>query len=564
MNTQALLHISESPYASLVSEKDFCLRLRLASEDKGLSIYAHFGGKYPFPTSRDKIPMALAYLDSEFAYFEAIIPVKDKRLAYVFEIVENGQSHFFTEKGLTDHYDFACSYKDFFQFPYLHQIDVPSLPSWLKGAFFYQIFPDRFKLGDKGKDLSYVNLDWGGAPTPQSFAGGDLEGIRERLPYLASLGVNALYLTPIFLSPSYHKYDIVDYLKIDPQLGDEKTLKRLIDDAHKAGIRLVLDAVFNHLSSQSLFFQDAVKNGRKSPYWDWFFVHGDHIDLNKPNYEYFSVCPYMPKLNPDSSTCAAYLKKVALHYLDLGIDGWRLDVADEVSHEFWRDFRKAIKSAYPEALILGEHWHNPHAFLKGDEFDGVMNYPLTYALESYLASKNSDARHCASEINRIFANIRPSQIQGNLNLLDSHDTFRFYTLCKENIDLLECALAALVFMPGCPGIYYGTEIPLPGNFDPDSRRCFPLDGEKPTAHSELLRNLIVIHTKQISHLSKFRCQEIEGLLRIERSEGGQGLELYINATDHPVQLKGDDHLLAHRYESKHIEPNGFLIRRLQK
>lgn len=564
MNTQALFHLSESPYASLVSETNFCLRLRLGSEDRNLQVYAHFGGKYPFPTKREKIEMNLAYLDSDFAYFEAIAPIPDKRLAYVFEIVEDGHSYFYTERGLLDHYDFAYSYKDFFQFPYLHAVDIPSLPAWLNQAFFYQIFPDRFKLGDKGKDRSYINLAWGDKPTPKSFAGGDLAGIIERLPYLSNLGVNVLYLTPIFLSPSYHKYDIVDYLTIDPQLGDEATLKKLIEEAHALGIRIVLDAVFNHLSSESSFFQDAVKNGRKSPYWDWFFVQGDHIDLKHPNYEFFSVCPYMPKLNPDSPSCAEYLKSVALHYLELGIDGWRLDVADEVSHEFWRDFRKAIKSAYPEALILGEHWHNPHAFLKGDEFDGVMNYPVTYALERYLASKETDAAECASALNRIYANLRPSQIQANLNLLDSHDTFRFYTLCQENIDQLECALSALIFLPGCPGIYYGTEIPLPGNFDPDSRRCFPFDGEKPTPHSELLRILIGIHNKQISRLPQFACQAENRLLHLVRSNGEEGIELYINATDQPIELPDHGHLLAHRYEGKTLQPNGFLIRRLDK
>ncbi len=561
MNSKAILHIPESPFACYLGNGRFLLRLRVDKGDRDVNAYVHYGAKYPFTEKRDIAAMRISYEDGDFAYLDAIVELNDRRLAYVFELREGEKRQFYSEKGLIGGYDFKVSYRDFFQFPYVYE--QMSTPGWVKGAVFYQIFPDRLKMGDKGKDKGYINLKWGDKPKPTSFAGGDLKGIIESIPYLNELGVNAIYLTPIFLSKSYHKYDTFDYMRIDPQLGDEKDLINLIHAAHKSGIRIMLDAVFNHVSKESIYFKDAIANGKDSYYWDWFFVKGDSIDVDEPNYEYFSVCPYMPKLNGDCPSCYEYLLGVCLHYLKLGIDGWRLDVADEVSHRFWKRLSEDIKLRYPESILVAEHWHNPNRFLE-DGIDGAMNYPITYAVEDYIAKKEIDAAGAASRINRIYANLYPSKIDGMLNLLESHDTFRFLTLCGGDVDRYRQALALLFFLPGMSCIYYGTEIPMEGGYDPDSRRCFPQEGfERQSDQFRFLQKLISLRKQSPMAGGDFSCYEEDGMLVVERTKGGEGLRLMLNATSAPKPCHGE-FLLESKKENDELLPSGFIIRRIKR
>src|SRR5574344_792067 len=208
----------------------------------------------------------------------------------------------------------------------------------MKNSIFYEIFIDRFAIGNREKDTSYINMRWDELPKSKSFAGGDLQGIIDNLDYLKSIGINGIYLTPIFKSISNHKYDIEDYYKIDEQFGDEETLLKLVKVAHDKGIKIILDAVFNHISEKSPLFQDVLKNGKNSKYYHWFIFKNNE-------YECFSVCKYMPKLNTDNIEVQNYLINVGKYYIEkFDIDGWRLDVSDEVSHTFWKRFRNELKS----------------------------------------------------------------------------------------------------------------------------------------------------------------------------------------------------------------------------
>ena len=218
----------------------------------------------------------------------------------------------------------------------------------------------------------------GDRPTPQSFAGGDLRGIIEKLDYIKGLGINAIYLTPIFQSVSNHKYDINDYRKIDPQFGTKEDLQELVAKAHAMGIRIVLDAVFNHCSMEMKEFQDVLVNGRQSPYYHWFLIDGDYPDPEQMNYECFASCNYMPKLNTANPETQEFLLDIAIYWIkEADIDGWRLDVADEVSHEFWRRFRKEVKNVKKDCVIIGENWHDAYPYLMGDQYDSIMNYSFT-------------------------------------------------------------------------------------------------------------------------------------------------------------------------------------------
>lgn len=547
--------------AEPLSPSSFFLRLRLSREDANAKVVLHYGEKYCFQEKRETIEVPLARKTRLYSYFEIEFPLQSPRLAYVFEIFKGNEHYFYSERGLTESYDFSKAYEDFFQFSYVHKEDLCRLPDWTSKAVFYQIFPDRFAIGSKEKDKSYINLKWGEKPTNKSFAGGDIKGIADHLDYLADLGITALYLTPIFRSDSYHKYDTIDYLQIDPQLGTEDDLKELIAKAHSMGIHIVLDAVFNHISSDSPFFQDVVKNGRRSPYYHWFIVHGDHPDTKKGNYEFFSVCPHMPKLNPENEECAAYLIGVALHYLRLGIDGWRLDVADEVPHSFWQKFRRAVKGEFPSSVIIGEHWHNAHSFLEGNEFDGVMNYPLTYAILDYLVNGKLTPEEAAGRLEELYVRYRPSMVPAMLNLLDSHDTFRFYTLAGKRPEILEAALAAMFFYPGMPCLYYGTEIPMEGGYDPDCRGCFPWDeANKKNHHKSLVNSLVSLRKSDILSNGSFKAEADGGLLKITRTCNGKDLVLYVNGSSEAHSLSCEP-LISNRYENGKLEPFGFLIRR---
>ena len=303
-----------------------------------------------------------------------------------------------------------------------------------------------------------------------------MEGIRKKLPYLQDLGINALYLTPIFKSISNHKYDIQDYFTVDPMFGTNEDFAALVEAAHERNIRVVIDAVFNHVSDQCSQFQDVLKNGKKSRYFHWFVIHADTVDQEKVNYECFSACNYMPKWNTSNPEVQDYLIRIAVFWIrEYGIDGWRLDVSDEVSHHFWRKFRQAVKAVNPECAIIGENWHNANSYLQGDQYDSIMNYAFTKACLDFFAFDALDARGFADKLNELL--MRNTDIVNNmmLNLLDSHDTHRFFTQVGENKDKLESALAVLYLFVGAPCIYYGTEIALPGGYDPDCRRTMDWD-----------------------------------------------------------------------------------------
>ncbi|GIQ62169.1 hypothetical protein PACILC2_07370 [Paenibacillus cisolokensis] len=202
----------------------------------------------------------------------------------------------------------------------------------------------------------------------------------DRLDYLTELGVNAIYFTPVFEATTNHKYDTSDYFRVDPHFGTNETLKTLVRECHARGIRVLLDAVFNHSGRQFAPFVDVIEKGEESLYKDWFHVRKWplRIEDGVPTYETFAFEPIMPKLNTSNPEVRDYLLKVASYWMDeIGIDGWRLDVANEVDHQFWREFRQTVKKANPDAYILGEIMHDAMPWLQGDQFDAVMNYPFT-------------------------------------------------------------------------------------------------------------------------------------------------------------------------------------------
>ena len=520
MNRHAVYHAIKSNYSFPVSDSELVIRLRVAKGDaeRAELIYSM---KYDWTLHRESCAMRKEFSDDLFDYFTVRMQLADTRFAYIFRIRADGKEYYYSENGVTETYDFALGYFNFFQCPYINPADVHREVSWAKDAIVYQIFVERFYAGEGADKKGYVNLRWGEIPNPKSFAGGDLTGIAEKLDYLCGLGVNTLYLTPIFCSRSNHKYDILDYFHVDEMFGGDKAFAHLMKEARARGVRVILDAVFNHCSGENAIFLDVVKKGKKSRYFDWFFIRGDRPDPEKGNYEHFAGCKYMPKLNTNVPAVQDYLISVGRYWIEkYGISGWRLDVADEVSDVFWRRFRRAVKDADPDAVLIAENWHDAYPWLRGDEYDGVMNYSLTKACLDYLVYDVFDAQAMADRLSHILMRNTDQVNNMMLNLLDSHDTERFITLAKKSGKderSLLCALAIVFFSPGMPCIYYGTEIGTEGGYDPDCRRTFDWDESRWNKRIyETVKKLVRIRKEKIGGEIAYGAEN--GLLTVRRGD----------------------------------------------
>jgi cyclomaltodextrinase len=369
-------------------------------------------------------------------------------------------------------------------------------PDWVRDAVFYQIFPDRFAISEGLPKPS--NLEpWDSVPTVYGFKGGDLLGIAGKLDYLHDLGVTAIYLNPIFQSTANHRYHTHDYLRVDPILGGSRAFRVLLDEAHRREMRIVLDGVFNHASRGFFQFNHILENGPASPYLDWFTTNSFplrpyHAPQGEQGYEAWWNLPALPKLNVATPAVREFLWDVATHWIEQGADGWRLDVPGEIDDdEFWREFRRRVKSINPEAYLVGEVWGDARRWLQGDQFDAVMNYLFTrsclgffvgdrllhreIARTGYHQIEPLDAEGFAEEIGRLLALYPRPVTEVQFNLLGSHDTPRFKTLARDDDSAYRLATLFQMTYPGAPSIYYGDEIGMVGPHDPGCRGAFPWD-----------------------------------------------------------------------------------------
>jgi neopullulanase len=366
------------------------------------------------------------------------------------------------------------------------------VPEWVQDAIFYQIFPDRFARSESVPKPANLQA-WGSTPTYHGYQGGDLLGVVENLDYLTELGVNAIYFNPVFRSGSNHRYHTHDYFQVDPMLGGNDALRALLDAAHARGIRVVLDGVFNHAGRGFFQFHDILESGAESAYLDWFTVQDWPLrpyGSNQPNYAAWWGNPALPKFNTATPAVRNFLFDVARHWVGFGIDGWRLDVPGEIDDDaFWREFRSVVKTANPDAYIVGEIWGDATRWLQGDQFDAVMNYPIGRAALGFFAADTLDpeyrpggfrvqpmqARAFAAEVDHILNQYAWPTTLAQLNVLDSHDTARFLHQAGGDRSALRLALLFMMIAPGAPCVYYGDEIGMTGGPDPDCRRAFPWD-----------------------------------------------------------------------------------------
>ncbi len=353
-----------------------------------------------------------------------------------------------------------------------------SVPYWVQDAIFYQIFPDRFFNGDPANDPANVQ-PWGSTPTTRGFQGGDLRGIIQKLDYLLDLGVNALYLNPIFASASNHRYHPNDYYQIDPTLGSMADFKALLDAAHRNQMKVILDGVFNHSGRGFFAFNDILENGADSRYKDWYHIQRYPLDAfgdgKSTTYRAWWDIKALPKLNTSNPAVRKYLMDVSRYWIEQGTDGWRLDVPAEIDDDdFWAEFRQVVRQANPDAYTVGEIWDGNPRWVGDSHFDGLMHYPLRDALVGLLQGQ-MNVKAFAEKIEGFQGAYARENVFALYLPLGSHDTRRLAT--KLNNELQKVRLAFLVQFanPGAPAIYYGDEIGMPGDKDPYNRGAFPWD-----------------------------------------------------------------------------------------
>lgn len=526
--------------------------------------------------------------DDNFDYYSTTVKLDDESFIYYFEIKSGKAILKYDRRGVV---------RDVNSFYHFEIIPGFKVPAWAKGAVMYQIYVDRFCNGDKSNDVEtgeyhYIGdktvkvTDWNKYPAQmgvREFYGGDLQGVLDKMDYLQDLGIDVIYFNPLFVSPSNHKYDIQDYDHIDPHFGkivDDKgellkegqyenrlatkyinrvtnkanleasdaLFAKVVDEAHKRGMKVIMDGVFNHCGSFNKWIDreriyenaEGYEKGayveKESPYNSYFhFYEGDKWPYN-PTYDGWWGHDTLPKLNYEGSKeLTDYILYIGKKWVSapFNADGWRLDVAadlghsPEFNHNFWKQFRKAVKEANPNAIILAEHYGDPKSWLRGDEWDTVMNYdafmePLTWFLTGMQKHSDDYREDLLGNADCFFqamahhgSSFTNGSLQVAMNELSNHDHSRFLTrtnrkvgrtntlgpeAANEGVDKSVLREAVLVQMtwPGAPTIYYGDEAGVCGFTDPDNRRTYPWGKED--------KELIQFH-KDIIHVHK-TCKEL--------------------------------------------------------
>ena len=499
MNLHAIHHLPDANYAYPYDKETLHLRLRTAKDD-ATKVTLRAGDPYEWKSGggggnlnsegakgwvHEEIVMQKEASTELFDFWFAEVKPPYRRARYGFVIEDDQQKVFCGDTGLfvltTDNEHSVLGHiGNYFCHPFLNAADVFKTPDWVKNTVWYQIFPERFNNADASIDPAGV-LPWASKdPSYDTFFGGDILGITEKLDYLADLGINGIYLCPIFKSPSTHKYDTEDYFEIDPQFGTKETFKQFVEAAHAKGIKVMLDMVVNHCGYNFGPWQDVLEHGENSEYKDWFHIRNFPVVRDEepvmPNYDAFAFSKRMPKMKTENPAVRDYFLDVARYWTEeFNIDAWRLDVANEVDHVFWREFRKMLHSIKNDIYILGEVWHDSNPWLRGDQFDAVMNYPLTNAINDFMARDKTTAEQFVNDIARVQTMYSRNVTEVNFNLLNSHDTERLLTTCKGDKRKALLAYTFLMTQPGSPCVYYGDEIGMDGHHDPDCRKCMIWD-----------------------------------------------------------------------------------------
>lgn len=545
MNPATIFHRPMSEYAFALDDTHYIFRLR-TGKGEAESVRFYYADRAVMTPKLQfaPLPMEKFRTDRYFDWYEIRLETRFERIAYYFELQNGVETLFY----YGDCYEMAGTptRADYFQLPFNHRADRFAAPAWTRDAVVYNIFPDSFAAGKR--------LAPNGAPPCR---GGTVRGVTENLDYIASLGFNCIYLNPIFAARSYHRYDTLDYYRIDPHMGAEDDLRDLVRRAHALGIRVILDGVFNHVSSDHPFFRDVLEKGRASRYYSCFYALPETPRLpaagELPGYTCFSYVADMPKTNTADPFLRQYFCDVGANWVrKFDVDGWRLDVANELDDGFLRAFRASVKAAKSDALIVGEVWENAAHYLGGDMLDSAMNYDFRRYCRRFFAEQTVDAETFDTNVSTLLLRYNENALFAQLNLLDSHDVSRFLSLCGGKTERMELAVLLQMTFPGMPCVFYGDEKGLCGESEPEYRRPMEWDASSPL--EEVYRRMIALRkTHPALRYGSFHTElACGGVYRYSRVWNGTKITVAMNLGAEPVKAEKRGTLLLKKGENRDI------------
>lgn len=545
MNPATIFHRPMSEYAFALDDTHYIFRLR-TGKGEAESVRFYYADRAVMTPKLQfaPLPMEKFRTDRYFDWYEIRLETRFERIAYYFELQNGVETLFY----YGDCYEMAGTptRADYFQLPFNHRADRFAAPAWTRNAVVYNIFPDSFAAGKR--------LAPNGAPPCR---GGTVRGVTENLDYIASLGFNCIYLNPIFAARSYHRYDTLDYYRIDPHMGAEDDLRDLVRRAHALGIRVILDGVFNHVSSDHPFFRDVLEKGRASRYYSCFYALPETPRLpaagELPGYTCFSYVADMPKTNTADPFLRQYFCDIGAYWVrKFDVDGWRLDVANELDDGFLRAFRASVKAAKSDALIVGEVWENAAHYLGGDMLDSAMNYDFRRYCRRFFAEQTVDAETFDTNVSTLLLRYNENALFAQLNLLDSHDVSRFLSLCGGKTERMELAVLLQMTFPGMPCVFYGDEKGLCGESEPEYRRPMAWDASSPL--EEVYRRMIALRkTHPALRYGSFHTElACGGVYRYSRVWNGTKITVAMNLGAEPVKAEKRGTLLLKKGENRDI------------
>lgn len=536
MKLDAVLHIPMSEFCHGLDDNHIVYRMRSAKGDlKRVTLFYGDTACRVTPIIFTPVQMELVASSMYHDYWQAIVDSPYNRVYYYFELDDGSETKLYYGDVFTDH--LVDDRSQYFKLPFNHRADIAKVPDWVHDAVVYNIFPDSFATSYKHISLEPVEIDYNGNPVKGKL-GGTLWGIAENVDYLKDLGINCVYVNPIFAAGEYHKYDLLDYFHVDPVFGGDKAFRKMVDTLHANGIRIIIDGVFNHCGWHFFAFDDVVRNQEKSKYCDWFYhlefpVERPETPEIYPTYACFAYERMMPKLDTSNPEVRDYFCKVGRYWVEeFGIDGWRLDVASEVDDGFWRAFRKAVKEVNPDALLIGEVWESANHWLQGDMFDSAMNYDFRKHCNLFFAEQSIDAADFSGRIANMLMRYKLQIVPAQLNLLDSHDVSRFLSLCNGDASKYKLAILFMMTFPGMPTVFYGDETGIQGVLEEEYRHPMPWNSGDMNLREFFKKAIAMRHELAPLRRGDFRIISAEqgsGLLIFSRKLEGRQITVCINS-----------------------------------
>ncbi len=576
IDKRAVLHIPLSQYAFAEAEYELTIRIRAGKGDLSecLLFYADRVCKKT-PVEFIGMPMYVCGEDKYFEYYEARVKSPYNRICYYFKLIKGEEWTYYYADRFTS--QLADWYIDghvvdgrsaYYQYPFILRNEILDVPEWFKNAIVYNIFPDSFASGKRALEKGSEEVCLEDGRICRARHGGTIKGITENLDYIQQMGFTCIYLNPIFTGGEYHKYDVMDYYHIDPCMGTEEDFRELVKQLHERDMKIIIDGVFNHCSWEFFPFQDVVEKGRSSRYCKWFYnlefpVEKPETQEEIPGYACFAYERKMPKLDTSIKEVQMYFADVGAYWVrEFQVDGWRLDVANEIDRNFWRSFRAAVKKENPQAVLIGEVWENAETWLKGDAFDSVMNYEFRRICREYLTAKKPDGTEAFYEFEQMRLRYPTNIANGQLNLLDSHDVPRFLSLCKGDAARWRLGCILLMLMPGVPSLFYGDEQEIMGITEWEYRKG--MKWEIQGSQCEFIARLSRIRKKYIDSGTDYqpKRQFIEGsLFAFGRKNGNGELAVAINAGEEKrIHIPEEGKiLLQDGYAHEKLSENGYVI-----